>query len=54
MKLAAMFLLVTSGYVLLYGGYTYGAKTMTGRVVYTAAVVVGTLLGSTIGRRLFE
>lgn len=53
MKLLLMFLLVTIGYVALYVGYSYSAHTMVGRVVYVAAVLVGTLLGSTIGNRLF-
>lgn len=54
MKFLLMFAVTTLGYVLLYIGYSYGAKTMTGRVVFVAASVTGTLIGSTLGERWFK
>lgn len=55
MGLALFLVLVinTFAYALIYTVYTYAAKTMPGRIVYTAAVVFGTLIGSTLGKRWF-
>lgn len=54
MKLAPMTLIVTVGYVILYTGYTFAAKTMPGRICYVVASVLGTIIGSTLGNRWFS
>jgi len=52
-RLVLIFTITTLAYTLLYAAYTAGAKDMAGRVAFTAAVVIGTLLGSTLGQRWF-
>lgn len=54
MKLVLIFVLGTFAYTLLYSVYGAAAKAMPGRIAFTAAVVVGTLLGSTLAQRLFH
>jgi hypothetical protein len=53
MKLLFLFLGATVSYIGLYISYAYAAATMTGRVSYVTASVVGMLIGSTLGRRWF-
>jgi hypothetical protein len=53
-KLTILFTANLFAYTLLYVTYAWAAKTMPSRIVWTAAVLAGTLLGSTVGERLFK
>jgi hypothetical protein len=54
MRLCLIFLSGLTSYVMLYVTYAASATTLAGRVVWTIAVVLGTLLGSTLGERWFR
>ena len=54
MKLLLCFLGNLAGYILIYVTYSASSKTMTGRVIWTAAILAGTLIGSTLGNRWFK
>ncbi len=54
MPFVYIFLVNALGYALLYASYSYAVKTLAGRVVWVIASVVGMLIGSTIGEKLFR
>lgn len=54
MKLALLFAVNAVGYTIIYVVYSYAQKTMPDRIVYVAAVVAGTIIGSTLGVMWFK
>lgn len=52
--LVLVFVINALAYAALYITYSYAVKTFVGRTVWVIASVAGTLIGSTIGERLFR